>query len=180
MLYIIVALKSEAQAFVERYKLKKSHLKTYTLYEDSERKVIVSGVGVGFSRDTTQTFIDYFDLSDDVIFLNVGICAAEEKYQIGDLLKIGSVTYGDTLYSFAEGENIFSLDEATYESLYEIVDMEAFGFYDAVSHSPAIKNFHILKVVSDHFTPQTVTKEQTKTLIFNQIDAINKIIFPKG
>ena len=54
--------------------------------------------------------------------------------------------------------------------------MESFGFYDAVIHSPAIKKFHILKVVSDHFEPQKVTKVGTKLLIFNAIDDINIII----
>ncbi|MDQ7067501.1 MAG: hypothetical protein Q9M40_05775 [Sulfurimonas sp.] len=42
-------------------------------------------------------------------------------------------------------------------------------------HSPAIKTFHILKVVSDHFEPQTVTKENTKSLLFKVINDINKL-----
>ena len=60
-----------------------------------------------------------------------------------------------------------------------ILYMESFGFYDAVIHSPAIKNYHILKVVSDHFEPQTITKELTKSLIFNVIDGINFILKTK-
>ena len=52
-------------------------------------------------------------------------------------------------------------------------------FYDAVIHSPAIKNMYILKVVSDHFKPETITKDKTKALIFNAIDDINTIIFNK-
>jgi hypothetical protein len=59
---------------------------------------------------------------------------------------------------------------------YELADMESYGFYDAVIHNPAIKSFHIFKVVSDHFEPQKVSKKQTKSLLFNLIDDINKII----
>ena len=59
---------------------------------------------------------------------------------------------------------------------FELVDMEAYGFYDAVVHNPAIRNAYIFKVVSDHFEPKLITKEKTKALIFDKIDAINKII----
>ena len=68
------------------------------------------------------------------------------------------------------------LDKEAFDNTYDVVDMESFGFYDAVIHSPAIKIFHILKVVSDHFEPEQVTKEKTKSLIFNQIDAINLLL----
>jgi len=54
--------------------------------------------------------------------------------------------------------------------------MESYGFYDAVVHNPAIKRFHIFKVVSDHCEPKKVTKEKTKSLLFNVIDAINESI----
>jgi hypothetical protein len=57
--------------------------------------------------------------------------------------------------------------------------MESFGFYDALIHSPAIKNYHILKVVSDHFEPEKITKEGTKSLVFNVIDDINLILNKK-
>jgi len=66
--------------------------------------------------------------------------------------------------------------EAVGNSNLSLVDMESFGFYDAVIHSPAIKNFHIFKVISDYFEPQKVTKDTTKSLIFHKIDAINESI----
>ncbi|MDQ7067538.1 MAG: hypothetical protein Q9M40_05970 [Sulfurimonas sp.] len=66
-------------------------------------------------------------------------------------------------------------EEVSHEK-YDIVDMESYGFLDAVMHSPAIKTFHILKVVSDHFEPQTITKENTKSLLFKVINDINKLL----
>ena len=71
---------------------------------------------------------------------------------------------------------IHCVNEEISSELYPLVDMESYGFYDAVVHNPAIKRFHILKVVSDHFEPQKVTKEETKSLLFNVIDAINETI----
>ena len=54
--------------------------------------------------------------------------------------------------------------------------MESFGFYDAIIHNPAIKKFHIFKIVSDHFEPNKVTKEKAKLLISNNIDKITELI----
>lgn len=181
MTYIVVALKSEAQAFVDKYKLKKEKLGNFTIFTNETIMLIVSGIGVINSRMATQTLINHFDITDDDTYLNVGICGADRRYEIGSLLEIGKLIYlheefklhSDTPYILS------CVNEEIATEGYEIVDMESYGFYDAVMHSPAIKNYHILKVVSDHFKPQTVTKEGTKSLIFNQIDAINEILNQK-
>lgn len=178
MLYIVVALKPEAQAFVDRYKLIKSKLKTFTLFADDSMKLIVSGVGVNNAAQATQTLINNFDITDDDIYLNIGICGASKNYKVGELLEIGSLTYHTkiTQLQSQSKNNLTCVDEEVSSNDYNIVDMESFGFYDAVKHSPAIKEFHILKVVSDHFEPKKVTKELTKSLIFNTLDAINEIL----
>ena len=179
MIYIITALKIEAQAFVDRYKLQKNRLGNYTIFQNEEMIVIVSGIGVFNSMVATQTLINQFDITDDDIYLNVGICGATQKYSIGKLIELSSIIYQEQSYKInsKESQTIHCVDEAMSSDRYDIVDMESFGFYDAVIHSPAIKNRYIFKVVSDHFEPLSVTKDKTKTLIFNAIDAINKIIF---
>ena len=182
MLYIVSALKSEAQAFVDKYKLTKSKLSNFTLFSNTQMMLIVSGVGVNNATRATQTLINHYDITDDDIYLNIGICGASPKYAIGQLLEIGSIVYNTKKTSLNKNSQtiIHCLDEEMRENTYEIVDMESFGFYDAVIHSPAIKNFHILKVVSDHFEPQKVTKEATKSLLFNTIDAINLTLYSKA
>jgi len=170
LLYIIVALKAEAQAFVDRYKLKKSKLSVFTLYSNTDIKLIISGMGVINARVATQTLVNNFDITDDDKYLNIGICGASRVYEIGEVLEIGSIIYEQTPYSFDEDKKeIHCVDEEVSEAKYEIVDMESYGFYDAVIHNPAIKNFAIIKVVSDHFEPHTVTKESAKALMFNTI-----------
>ena len=179
MLYIVSALKPEAQAFVDKYKLTKDRLDSFLLFKSSTIMLIVSGVGVDRARDATQTLINHFDITDDDIYLNIGICGANTRHEIGELLNISSIIYKDIEYKLSPHikQTIHSLDIEAEEAIYDVVDMEAYGFYDAVIHSPAIKNIHILKVVSDHFQPETITKEKTKALIFNAIDDINAIIF---
>ena len=177
MLYIIVALKAEAQSFVDKYKLKKEKLVTYVLYSNEKIKLIISGIGVDASRDATQTLINHFDITDSDTYLNIGICAASKKYKIGSLIDIGNITYHEINYVFDKSKKeIVCVDAALDKALYSIVDMESYGFYDAVIHNPAIKNFFILKVVSDHFEPEKVTKESAKKLLFNKIDDINRLI----
>ena len=181
MLYIVTALKSEAQAFVDRYKLTKTKLSEFSVFYNENMKLIVSGIGVTNSAHATQAFINQYDITDEDIYLNIGICGASNKYQLGTLLEIGNLTYNTNTLALQSSSDITltCLDEEANNDLFDIVDMESFGFYDAVIHSPAIKNYHILKVVSDHFEPQTITKELTKSLIFNVIDDINFILKTK-
>ena len=175
MIYIVTALKPEAQAFVDKYKLKKSKRDNYTLFQNENIRLIISGIGVNNARYATQTLINNFDITDDDIYLNVGICAAPPKHTLGELLEIGSITYRNITYIFdTDKHTITCKDEEAASEEKTPVDMESFGFYDAVIHNPAIKKFHILKVVSDHFEPHTITKEKTKSLLFNVINDINR------
>ncbi len=178
MLYIITALKPEAQAFVDRYKLKKNNLDSFTIFSNDNMKLIISGLGVYNATMATQTFINNYDIDDEDIYINVGICGANENYEIGTLLEISSINYNNQKYFLNnyEKKNITCLDKESDEDIYEIVDMESYGFYDATNLSTAIKNIHMFKVVSDHFEPKKVTKEITKSLIFKKLQEIMKRI----
>ena len=177
MLYIVSALKPEAQAFVDYYKLQKSKLNNFTIFSNDTITLIISGIGVEKSRLATQTFINNFDITDEDIYLNAGICAASHNYNIGQLIDCGGVVYEEREYIFSSDKPIiYCVNDEANSEIYPLVDMESYGFYDAVMHNPAIKKFRILKVVSDHFEPEKVTKEQTKSLLFNVIDAINETI----
>jgi len=181
MIYIVCALKPEAQAFVDKYKLLKHPLAKHKIFTNSSIILIVSGLGIDSARAATQTLINNFDITDDDIYLNIGICGAAKEYKIGELLNISTVVYKNISYSLPKESinTIHCLEREASTAEYKIVDMESYGFYDAVVHSPAIKNIYILKVVSDHFEPHLVTKEKTKILIFNAIDDINSILFNK-
>ena len=179
MVYIVSALKPEAQAFIDKYRLKKESLGAYKIFRDKNITLIISGVGVDKARLATQALINQFDITDEDIYLNIGICGANDRYKIGELIEISKIKYKEQMYELNDDtkNEIYCSDEEIAEIKYDIVDMESFGFYDAVTHSTAIKRKYILKVVSDHFEPKKVTKEVTKALLFNKIDDINKIIF---
>ena len=177
MLYIITALKSEAQAYVDKYRLQKSKLGEFVLFSNKDIFLLVSGMGVLNARLATQALINQYDITDDDIYLNLGICGASKEYEIGSFMEIGSISHDGICYIFKDSlEEISCVDKEISENIYKVVDMESYGFYDAVIHNPAIKNFFIFKVVSDHFEPQKVTKDRTKKLISKNIDVINTLI----
>jgi len=173
LLYIVTALKAEAQAFVDRYKLTKSKLSEFTLFSNQKLMLIISGIGVENARKATQALINHYDITDEDSYYNIGVCGASKTYSIGQTLQIGSIVYQEERYTFdTKKKEIVCVDTAYADQGFEIVDMESFGFYDAVIHNPAIKNFAIIKVVSDHFEPQSVTKDASKALLFHAIKDI--------
>ena len=173
MLSIVVALKAEAQAFVDAFALQKSKLATYTLYSNAQMRLIISGMGVVNARLATQTLINHFDITDEDRYINIGICAASKRHKIGEILEIGSVVYEEQSYIFdTNGKTIHCVERPMTQELHEIVDMESYGFYDAIIHNPAIKNFSIIKVVSDHFEPESVTKDGAKQLLSQAIKRV--------
>jgi len=180
MIYIVTALKPEAQAFVDYYKLKKTKLHDHTLFYNENIKLIISGMGVANARAATQILINHYDITDDDIYANIGICGAPECYNIGELLQCGVIIYHEISYTFNSDLAVLHCVDEEQKSMQDLpVDMESFGFYDAVIHNPAIQNFFVIKIVSDHFQPDSVTKESTKTLLFQQMQAIEKILNSK-
>ena len=176
MLYIVVALKSEAQAFVDTFKLQKSKLGNHLFFNHKDFKLIVSGVGSHNSRQATQTLLNHFDIEHNDIFINFGVCGA--KHPIGSFVLAQTLCYQEQCYPLPPTNTqedctlvtLTCLDEGcNTQGVYETVDMESFGFYDAVVHNPAIKQFYIFKVVSDNFQPHTLTKEGVKQLLFQKI-----------
>ncbi|MCF6339922.1 MAG: hypothetical protein L3J10_04080 [Sulfurimonas sp.] len=173
MLYIIVALKSEAQAFVEKYKLTKSKYANFTIFFNKNIKIIISGIGIQNAKLTTLFIIRKFNPNKDDIFLNIGICGASKKYKIGDCIEISSILYNEEIFTLNTNTNntIVCSNNEVSDNNYSIVDMESFGFYQACKNT---KNCYMYKIVSDHFEPDSITKESTKKLIFNAIDKIIK------
>jgi len=148
MIYIITALKAEAQAFVDKYKLKN--------YKNENIKVIISGMGKENMKNSTCHALEEFCDGDKIV--NIGICGASSCHVIGELID-GMKT------------KITCVEHEVWHDKFEIVDMESDGFLEATK---GIKNRYMFKVVSDHFEPKSVTKDKAKKLIFDNIDEIMK------
>ncbi|MEA1954943.1 MAG: hypothetical protein U9N02_00430 [Campylobacterota bacterium] len=142
----MIALKAEAQAFVDKYKLQN--------YKNDNLSVIITGMGSDAMFVATTNILKKFKEND--IILNVGICGANQNYTIGQLI--------DSRY-----DEITCSKTEVSKTNFSIVDMESLGFKNATK---GVKNSFIFKIVSDHFEPKKVTKDKAKQLIFNKIDEI--------
>ena len=179
MLFIITALKPEAQAFVDKYRLVKSKIGLFTLFSNKDIILVVSGIGIYNANNATKAIIDNYLINDKDIFLNIGICGADKNFEIGELLEISSIIYNKSIYKMNDNtKNVINcLDKEASDDKYKIVDMESYGFYKVLSEYSYMKNIYCMKVVSDHFEPQKVTKELAKSIVFNVLDDVNKKIF---
>jgi len=173
MIFIFTALKPEAQAFVDKYRLEKSKLDNFTIYLDTKMVVIITGVGVDSIQLSCECIENHYKILESDTFINIGICASDKEHNIGELLEISSIKYRDSLFNLnkSSSNTITCLDYEAEERSYKLVDMESFGFYKALHKR---KNIYMCKEVSDHFEPRTVTKEKTKMLVFSVIDKIFK------
>ncbi len=172
MIYILTALKSEAQAFVDKYKLKKKKINGYSIFSNETITIIISGIGIQKSIESSLFLINNYQINANDTLINVGICGACSKYKIGELLQIQAINYNGQNYKLHNciKNTLTCIDYEAATDLYEIVDMESYGFYKILHPH----NLYIFKVISDHFEPEKITKEGTKTLIFNTIDEMFK------
>lgn len=152
MLYLIFALKAEAQAFIDK---------------KINANIIVSGIGSHNMYNATKKTIN--EMREDDTIVNIGICGANENFTIGELLQIDLPSRTTKIIFTLECVN----NEVIKNSKYDVVDMESSGFIDATT---TIKNRYMFKIVSDYFEPKSITKDGAKKLIFARIDEIMKRI----
>lgn len=126
MIYIVSTLKNAAHTFVDSYKFHKTQAGDYSLFSNDAMHLIFSDSGVQNARLATQALINLYDITDEDIYLYIGSCEDCSIDEVGSLVQVDS-------------------------SIYTRPEDVSFGFYDAVIHSPAIKNFYIFKVLPSSF-----------------------------
>ena len=162
MIYVLTATKAEAQAFVDKYKLKN--------YKNENLTLIITGIGMQKTNKAIQNLKTKLTKKDTV--LNVGICAAPKEIKISSLHKISKVKYQDKTITLFEGDTLLeSVEFALSKEKKHLVDMEAF----VIAKELKEYNLHIYKIVSDNFKPNTITKDFAKMLVFQNIKNIKEL-----
>lgn len=166
MIFVVCATKSEAQAVVEKFGLQKEG----SFFTNKNIVVSVSGVGVQNSKKAAVNLLESFDTCGDDLFLNIGICAGDNSYKIGELVRIGTVVYDGVRIEFDQNNAMITSVDAELSSPQDgLFDMEAFGFCEALEGK---KNYKIFKIVSDHFAPQQLTKDAVKKMVAHRLGEI--------
>ncbi|MGD9654865.1 MAG: hypothetical protein AB7U44_06675 [Sulfuricurvum sp.] len=167
MTYLITALDAEARPLIEYYRLKRDYTLPFTLYRSEEIVLLVTQPGKTNALMATSALLGHILPKAEDILINIGICGAPEEYPIGEALLIhkiidnGRSFYPDILYPHPYREaTLISLQAAQDSMLESPVDMESSSVFRAASKFFSLHRIAFLKIVSDHFKPDTVTKEK--------------------
>jgi len=183
MTYFVLALSAEARPLLTHFGLKRIDALPYPLYTDENSVLIVTQPGYENALMATSALLGYRPPEKEDILLNIGLCAAPESFEIGTLLLAHKISYGihdyypDILFLHPNDEiDLRTVDAAVSSTESMAVDMEAHAVYKAASRFFKTHQMAFLKIVSDHFAPDNVTKELAIRLIGENIPALTQII----
>ncbi|MFT5127089.1 MAG: adenosylhomocysteine nucleosidase [Rhodothermales bacterium] len=182
MIHIVTALNCEARPIIAKFAMKgMSGRGPWRVFASRDARLIVSGAGKLRSALATQALAA--DADADSAILNIGCCGAvnPEQHAIGDAVLAhqirdhgsGRSHYPDVLASPAFAESAIETWDrgVSHEDSpgAAVVDMEAFGFYEAASLSWPTHRIGVLKVVSDHLAPERCQPAIVEGLIAGRI-----------
>ncbi|WP_345976490.1 hypothetical protein [Sulfurimonas sp. HSL3-7] len=180
MLYIVTALSAEARPIIDHFRLKKvENALPYPLFSAENVRLLVMQVGYENALMAASSLFGHERPKEDDLLLNVGICAAPTRYTLGTPLVAHKITHKEHAYypdmllnhPFEEVE-LHTLEGAKDSEHAHPVDMEAHAVFKAASRFMQSHQMLFVKVVSDHFEPERVTKEAATTLIAAQLKGI--------
>lgn len=182
MIYIITALDAEARALVEYYHLKRDFSLPYTLYRNEEIVLLVSGMGKANAMMSVSALLGWRIPKAEDCMINIGICGAPLAYTLNEVLLIHQIVdaercyYPDILYTHSLRESSLICVDSPQTLLYEYpVDMESSAIFCAASRFFKLHQMAFVKIVSDHFDPETVTKEGVIQLMRNTLTRVDEV-----
>ncbi len=202
MIGIVTALHSEAAPLIELLGLKKDiSFPVQPLFESAEVILIESGIGKVRSAIAVTRLIDRIraskksssvnpDSSINAHVINIGCAALANSQAIGKLFLAHKITdhstqrsfYPDILWKHGMEEaslESFDMPVSSVESLSDsssLADMEASGFFEAASLFLSPDKISCLKVISDNFSPSSVSADSIDTIIRNNLSTIESYI----
>ncbi len=182
MIYLITALDAEARVLVDYYRLKRDTSLPYTLYINDEIVLLVSGMGKSNAMMAVSALLGWRIPQENDILINIGICGAPSTYGIGEALLIHQIIegdrryYPDILYTHSLRESsLICVDAPQSIPQDHPVDMESSAIFQAASRFFKLHQMVFIKIVSDHFTPERVTKEGAIELVRSNIALVDEV-----
>jgi nucleoside phosphorylase len=175
MLYVIVALKAEANKIINTLDLNRSDDKRFSIYENTHIKLIISGIGSINSATATTYLLTKYNAKEDDKVLNIGICGSSQLSDIKEMFNINKVIDLTTnqVFHLTKKENSRSIttspkpisDKKSIKT--PLVDMESSGFYISCSKFIKKDNIMIKKIVSDNLDDD-IKKQDFIDLLFEK------------
>jgi len=183
MTYFVIALEAEARPLIEHFKLKRTSILPFPVYLGEDMILLVTGQGKENAMMGTSSLCGYRRPDPDDILINIGICGAPKHYPLGELLIIHQICdahrtyYPDILYAHTFYEtSVLCVNQAIESVQNQPVDMESAGIFLAASRFFKLHQMAFAKIVSDHFEPLSVTKENVIELIKHNISKIDTLL----
>ena len=183
MTYIVMALHAEAKALLGHWRFKRDKKLSHRLYRNGDMFLLISKIGYENTSAALRALLAYQLPGKNDTIVNIGLCAAPETYPVGTVLLGNMLIYADqkavldTSYNHALKETVLETVETECStSRGRAVDMEAHAVYDVASDYFQSNRMAFLKIVSDHFAPETVNKDLAAHLIRKNIASIEYVI----
>ncbi len=183
MLYITCAFEAEARAIIDYYKLTKKQVNPFALFQNDQMHLLICKMGPHNAKNAIEYFLKTYPPANDDSFLNLGICAGQDTYEIGELVQVRNLQNHllhyqlHTLPSDIKKVSCYSSSQALDNpSSTDIAEMEALAIYESISMYFKPTKVSFLKVVSDHFKPFKPNKQFIIDLIRGNINAIKEHI----
>ncbi len=170
MLYFIIAHSAEAQPVIQHFKMQRVYKFSYTMFEADNVRLIICNAGIDNAMMATSVLLAHYIPTNNDLLINIGICGAPGE--IGTMLLVHKITHNhhsyfpDILFKHDLQEiSLKTVDMPSANISDNAVDMEAYGIYKAASRFFKAHQMIFLKIISDNFQPESITKETAKKLI---------------
>lgn len=192
MLHVVTALHCEAAPLIEHWGLKRLvHHRAFHLFrgtvDDIDVRLSISGIGKVRSAIATANLLANAGTPAPVV-VNLGVCGGAPSFTPGQLLfaqRIVDRASGaawcpdNVLATRFDGAELTTFErpvstETTDTTGLALVDMEASGFAEAATLYTAPSAWAVLKVVSDHFAPATLSTEGIGAFITTHTPTIDE------
>lgn len=161
--------KVEAQPIVDFFNLKELNDTRKNIYSNDDILLIISGVSKDKISESLSYIFENFEISK-AFDLSIASCS-DGSIALGTLFCTNRFIFGLNFANITTVEENLETDE-NLETL--LVDKQASFFKDSCKEK--IKDFYILKIVSDYFDEQRPSNEQIFELINNSIERWKKLI----
>jgi len=181
MTLIVCAFKQEASLIKKRLSLKKIDDNKFEIFSNSKYILIISGIGKIKSSIATTYIFAKFQIDYAVNFgFAGGVSDISELFLINKIFDISTDSYffPDILLDLDMRESSLSsfdrvVTKSDIDSLKtELVDMEASAFFEASSKFLALNSIAVLKIVSDNFSSDFLSKDFIDSLLEKNIDRV--------
>lgn len=188
MIYIVCATSIEATPLIEAYSLHKTFHTPLSVYTNDSMRLVITGVGPDNAHMAAGFLMGAFDITPYDICINVGIAAALDTIPLGSVVLAHTVTTDNKrpIYMHTPFEHDYK-PVALFSSSVPLkspvdtkscVDMESYYLVQHLQKVFKLSRIVVLKVISDHFKPDTITKTYVKVLMHKVVKVFDEQLIP--